>query len=114
MAKGFKSPKLQNPMNMMGSLQKLQEQIQQVQDKLVDETVTASAGGGVVKVTMTGDQHCRSIELDPQILRDIAQDADIEMLQDLVLTAVNNALDASRQLAADRMGPLTGGLGLPF
>ena len=110
MAKGFKSPKMQNPMSMMGSLQKLQEQIQQVQDKLVDETVTASAGGGVVKVTMTGDQHCRSIELDPQIL----QDADVEMLQDLVLTAVNNALDASRQLAADRMGPLTGGLGLPF
>jgi hypothetical protein len=59
---------------------------------------------------MTGDQHCRGIQLDPQIL----QDADVEMLQDLVLTAVNNALDASRQLAADRMAPLTGGLGLPF
>jgi nucleoid-associated protein EbfC len=110
MAKGFKSPKMQNPMNMMGSLQKLQEQIQQMQDQLANEVVTASAGGGVVKVTMTGDQHCRGIELDPQIL----QDADVEMLQDLVLTAVNNALDASRQLAADRMGPLTGGLGLPF
>jgi len=110
MAKGFKSPKMQNPMNMMGSLQKLQEQIQQMQDQLADEVVTASAGGGVVKVTMTGDQHCRGIELDPQIL----QDADVEMLQDLVLTAVNNALDASRQLAADRIGPLTGGLGLPF
>jgi nucleoid-associated protein EbfC len=110
MAKGFKSPKMQNPMSMMGSLQKLQEQIQQVQEKLADETVTASAGGGVVKVTMTGDQHCRGVELDPQIL----QDADVEMLQDLILTAVNNALDASRQLAADRMGPLTGGLGLPF
>jgi hypothetical protein len=110
MAKGFKSPKMQNPMSMMGSLQKLQEQIQQMQEQLADETVTASAGGGVVKVTMTGDQHCRGIQLDPQIL----QDADVEMLQDLVLTAVNNALDASRQLAADRMAPLTGGLGLPF
>jgi DNA-binding YbaB/EbfC family protein len=110
MAKGFKSPKMQNPMSMMGSLQKLQEQIQQMQEQLADEVVTASAGGGVVKVTMTGDQHCRGIQLDPQIL----QDADIEMLQDLVLTAVNNALDASRQLAADRMAPLTGGLGLPF
>lgn len=110
MAKGFRSPKMQNPMNMMGSLQKLQEQMQQVQDKLADETVTATAGGGVVKVTMTGDQRCRGIELDPQIL----QDADVEMLQDLVLTAVNNALEASRQLASDRMGPLTGGLGLPF
>jgi nucleoid-associated protein EbfC len=110
MAKGFKSPKMQNPMSMMGSLQKLQEQVQQMQEQLADEVVTASAGGGVVKVTMTGDQHCRGIELDPQIL----QDADVEMLQDLVLTAVNNALDASRQLAADRMAPLTGGLGLPF
>jgi hypothetical protein len=110
MAKGFKGPKMQNPMSMMGSLQKLQEQIQQMQEKLAEETVTATAGGGVVKVTMTGDQHCRLVELDPQIL----QDADVEMLQDLVLTAVNNALDASRQLAADRMGPLTGGLGLPF
>ena len=110
MAKGFKSPKMQNPMSMMGSLQKLQEQIQQMQEQLAEEVVTASAGGGVVKVTMTGDQHCRGVELDPQIL----QDADVEMLQDLVLTAVNNALDASRQLAADRMGPLTGGLGLPF
>jgi nucleoid-associated protein EbfC len=110
MAKGFKSPKMQNPMSMMGSLQKLQEQIQQVQEQLADETVTATAGGGVVKVTMTGDQHCRGVELDPQIL----QDADVEMMQDLILTAVNNALDASRQLAADRMGPLTGGLGLPF
>ncbi len=110
MAKGFKGPKMQNPMSMMGSLQKLQEQIQQVQDKLAEETVTASAGGGAVKVTMTGDQHCHLVELDPQIL----QDADVEMLQDLILTAVNSALDASRQLAADRMGPLTGGLGLPF
>jgi len=110
MSKGFKGPKMQNPMSMMGSLQKLQEQIQQMQEKLAEETVTATAGGGVVKVTMTGDQHCRLVELDPQIL----QDADVEMLQDLVLTAVNNALDASRQLAADRMGPLTGGLGLPF
>jgi DNA-binding YbaB/EbfC family protein len=110
MAKGFKSPKMQNPMSMMGSLQKLQEQIQQMQEQLADEVVTASAGGGVVKVTMTGDQHCRGIQFDPQIL----QDADVEMLQDLVLTAVNNALDASRQLAADRMAPLTGGLGLPF
>ncbi len=110
MAKGFKSPKMQNPMSMMGSLQKLQEQMQVIQEKLADETVTASAGGGAVKVTMTGDQHCRLVEFDPEILKD----ADVEMLQDLILTAVNSALDASRQLAADRMGPLTGGLGLPF
>jgi hypothetical protein len=108
MAKGFKAPKMQNPMNMMGQLQKLQEQIQQVQDQLAQETVTASAGGGAVKITVTGDQHCKAVEIDPALL----QDADVEMLQDLILTAFNNALEASRNLAAERLGPLAGGL--PF
>lgn len=108
MAKGFKAPKMQNPMNMMGQLQKLQEQIQQVQDQLAQETVTASAGGGAVKITVTGDQHCKAVEIDPALL----QDADVEMLQDLILTAFNNALESSRNLAAERLGPLAGGL--PF
>jgi len=108
MSKGFKAPKMQNPMGMMGQLQKLQEQIQQTQAELAEETVAASAGGGAVKITMTGDQRCRAVEIDPQIL----QDADVEMIQDLLLTAFNNALEASRQMAADRLGPLAGGL--PF
>lgn len=108
MAKGFKSPKMQNPMGMMGQLQKLQEQIQQTQAQLAEETVEASAGGGVIKITMTGDQQCRQVVIDPEILKD----ADVEMLQDLILTAFNSALDASRQMAADRLGPLAGGL--PF
>lgn len=108
MAKGFKSPKMQNPMNMMGQIQKLQEQLQEAQAKLAEETVTAAAGGGAVKVTVTGDQRCRSVEIDPQVL----QDGDAEMLQDLVLTAINSALDKSRELAAERLGPLAGGL--PF
>jgi len=106
MAKGYKGSKMQNPMGMMGQLQKLQEQIQQVQEQLAVETVTATAGGGVVKITMTGDQQCKAVEIDPEIL----QDAEVEMLQDLVLTAFNNALEASRQMAADRLGPLAGGL----
>jgi DNA-binding YbaB/EbfC family protein len=108
MAKGFKSPKMQNPMNMMGQIQKLQEQLQEAQAKLAEETVTADAGGGVIKVTVTGDQRCRSVEIDPQVF----QDGDAEMLQDLVLTAINSALDKSRELAAERLGPLAGGL--PF
>jgi DNA-binding YbaB/EbfC family protein len=107
MAKGFKGPK-QNPLNMMGQLQKLQEQIQQAQAQLAEETVTATAGGGAIKITMTGDQNIRGVEIDPEILKD----ADVEMLQDLILTAFNSALEASRQLAADRLGPLAGGL--PF
>lgn len=107
MSKGFKAPKMGgNPMNMMGQLQKLQEQIQLVQDQLAEETVTAAAGGGAVKITMTGNQVCRAVEIDPEVLKD----ADVEMLQDLVLTAYNNALEASRQMAAERLGPLAGGL----
>ncbi len=108
MAKGFKGPKGQNPMGMMGQIQKLQEQIQVVQAQLAEETVTGTAGGGAVKVTVTGDQRVKSVELDPEILKD----ADVEMLQDLLLAAVNNGLDASRDLASQRLGPLAGGL--PF
>jgi DNA-binding YbaB/EbfC family protein len=108
MAKGFKAPKVQNPVGMMGQLQKLQEQIQLAQAQLAEETVTATAGGGVIKITVTGDQRCRAVEIAPEVL----QDADVEMLQDLILTAFNNALEASRNMAAERLGPLAGGL--PF
>ena len=103
-----KGPKMGNPMNMMGQIQKLQQQIQEVQEQLADETVTASAGGGAIKVTMTGDQNCRAVEIDPVIL----EDADAEMLGDLVLAAFNSALEQSREMAAERLGPLAGGL--PF
>ena len=108
MAKGFKAPKGPSSMGMMQQLQKLQEQIQQTQAQLAEEMVTATAGGGAVKVTVTGDQHCRAVEIDPSIL----EDADVEMLQDLILTAVNAALDKSREMAAERLGPLAGGM--PF
>ena len=95
-------------MDMMKQLQKLQEQMEQAQQALADETVTASAGGGVITVTATGDQKIVAIEIKPEIL----EDADVEMLQDLLLAAVNSALDQSRELATDRLGPLT--QGLPF
>lgn len=108
MAKGFKAPKGSNPMGMMQQMQKLQEQLKQAQDQLAEETVTYTAGGGAVKVIMTGDQRCQMVEIDPALLAD----GDVEMLQDLVLAAVNGALEASRGLAMDRLGPLAGGL--PF
>lgn len=107
MAKGFKG-KAQNPMGMMGQLQKLQEQMQIAQEQLANETVTATSGGGAVKIEVTGDQRCTSVVIDPAVL----QDGDVEMLQDLILTALNSALDASRKLAMDRLGPLSSGL--PF
>ncbi len=108
MAKGYKGPKMQNQMGMMGQLQKLQEQLAAAQAQLAEETVPGTAGGGAVKVMVTGDQHCKSVEIDPELLKD----ADVEMLQDLLLAAFNNALEASRNLAAERLGPLAGGL--PF
>jgi DNA-binding YbaB/EbfC family protein len=106
MAKGYKGPKMQNPLGMMGQLQKIQEQLSQAQEQLAIETVTATAGGGAIKITLTGDQQCKVVEIDPQIL----QDADVDMMQDLILTAFNNALEASRKMAAERLGPLAGGL----
>lgn len=108
MAKGFKAPKSQNQMGMMQQLQKLQEQLEIAQAKLAEEVVTASSGGGAVTVSITGDQRCQAVIIDPDLLKD----GDVEMLQDLLLTAFNNALEQSRQLAAERLGPLAGGL--PF
>lgn len=111
MAKGFKGQRgmgMPGGGNMMQQLKKLQEQMEQAQAQLAEETVTATVGGGAVKVTMTGDQVCKAIEIDPDLLKD----ADAEMLQDMILSGVNMALDQSRQLAADKMGPLAGGL--PF
>jgi len=112
MAKGFNRPKgVPGGMGgggMMQQLKKLQEQMEQAQAQLADETVTATVGGGAVKVTMTGDPRCTGISVDADFLKD----ADAEMLQDMLLTCVNMALDQSRKLAEERMGPLAGGM--PF
>ena len=110
MAKGFNRPAGGGggQAGMMQQLQRLQQQMAEAQEQLALETVEASAGGGAVKVTMTGDQICQAVAIDPEVLKD----ADAEMLQDLVLTAVNLALDKSRELQENTMGPLTSGL--PF
>ena len=113
MAKGFNRPSGggMGQGGMMNQIKRLQEQMEAAQAQLAVETVTASVGGGAVKVTMTGDQHCKAVESDAELLKD----ADAEMLQDLILSAVNMALDQSRKLQEERMGPLAGGLsGLGF
>lgn len=113
MAKGFNRPVGGGGAGggMMNQIKRLQEQMETAQAQLALETTTASVGGGAIKVTMTGDQKCTGIQIDPEILKD----ADADMLQDLILSAVNLALDQSRKLQADRMGPLSGGLsGLGF
>jgi nucleoid-associated protein EbfC len=108
MAKGFNKGPAMGGGGMMQQLQKLQQQMAEAQAKLAEETVSATAGGGAIKVTMTGDQKCKSVEISPEFLKD----ADAEILQDMVLSAVNMALDESRALQEKLMGSLAGGL--PF
>ncbi len=109
MAKGFnRGPAMGGQGGMMQQIQKLQKQMEEAQAKLAEETVTVTTGGGAIKVIMTGDQKCKSVEISPEFLKD----ADAEMLQDMVLSAVNMALDQSRDLQQKLMGPLAGGM--PF
>ena len=99
--------KRQNVNKMMAQVQQMQEQMRVAQEELAKETVSASAGGGAVKATMTGGMEIVSIEIDPEVL-----DAeDVEMLQDMVLAAVNEAINSSQELANKKLGGVTGGLG---
>jgi DNA-binding YbaB/EbfC family protein len=106
--KNYNMPKKGQMGGMMQQMQRLQEQLMRTQEQLAEETLTHSAGGGAIKITITGDQRIQAVEIDPELLKD----SDVEMLQDLILASVNGALDASRALAAERLGPLSGGL--PF
>jgi DNA-binding YbaB/EbfC family protein len=94
---------------MMDQIQRLQKQLEEAQDSLAEEVVEGSAGGGVVKVFMTGAYECKGVEISPDVL----SEGDVEMLQDLVMLAINQAVGESQELAARRLGPLTGGLGIP-
>lgn len=90
-------------------LQQMQKQMVQIQESLGTETVEGSAGGGAVSVTMTGHQRVVGIKIDP----DAVDTGEIAMLEDLVMTAVNDAVTKSQELAAKRMSALTGGLRIP-
>jgi len=92
-------------------VQQLQQELLNTQNQLADETVTATAGGGVVQVTITGDQRLTDLIIAPELL----EDGDVDILQDLLITAINSALDKSREMAEARLGPLSSGLsGLGF
>ena len=98
---------MQNPMKMMQQVQKMQSRMAKVQEELEHEQIEASAGGGAVKAVVTGQQKLLSITVDPEVA------ADVEMLQDLGVAAVNEAMEQSREMAANRMQEVTAGLGLP-
>ena len=100
-------PKRQNVNKMMQQVQQMQAEMQKAQEDLAKERVTASAGGGAVKATMTGGLELVELEIDPEVL----DPEDVEMLQDLVLAAVNESLTSAQELASKRLGGITGGLG---
>jgi hypothetical protein len=97
----------------MGNLQRMAQQMQQemlrIQDELATTVVDGSAGGGVVSAQVTGKQELVSVTIDPSAV----DPADVEMLQDLVVAAVNDALRSSRDLAEQKMAAVTGGLKIP-
>ena len=93
--------------NMIRQAQRLQAQMQKVQQELESLTVEGSAGGGVVKVTMSGKQVVESVVIDPEAAEDL------ELLQDLAAAAINDAFAKTQELAAQKMGGITGGLNIP-
>ena len=88
---------------MMAQIKRMQEQMAAAQAELEVETTTATVGGGAVKVTMTGAQVCTAIQIDPDMLKD----ADAEMLQDMILSGINLALEQSRKLSEEKMSSIS-------
>jgi DNA-binding YbaB/EbfC family protein len=95
--------------NLLSQVQKMQEEMEQAQAALEEEVVTVTSGGGMVTVVMTGGHELRGITIDPQAV----DPEDVEMLQDLILAAINEAYQKVQALHEERMGGITGGLGLP-
>jgi len=101
-----------NQQTLMKQMQKMQEDMARAQEQLAQETVSASAGGGAVTATVTGAMELVSVEISP----DAVDPEDVEMLQDVIVAAVNEAMRAAQELANQRLGAVTGGLsglGLP-
>ncbi len=96
-----------NMQQLLKQAQKMQQDMAAAQEALKDETVEASSGGGMVKVVVTGDLDIKSITIDPQAV----DPDDVELLQDMVLAAVNEGLRSAQELAASKMGGIAGGLG---
>ena len=93
--------------NMMRQAQKQLAQLQKIQEELETLIVEGTSGGGVVKITMSGKQVVDSVTIDPEATEDV------ELLQDLVAAAINDAFAKAQELAAEKMGPITGGMKIP-
>lgn len=98
-----------NMHKMMKQVQKMQAEMARVQEELAEEEVSATVGGGVVTVIFNGHQELLSVEIEP----DVVDPEDVDMLQDLVLAAVNEGLRRSKEMAEQAMGKVTGGINIP-
>lgn len=96
-----------NMNQMLKQVQKMQQEMMAAQESLKDEVVEASAGGGMVTVQATGDLNIKSIKIDPEAV----DPDDVELLQDMVLAAVNEAIRSAQELASSKLGGIAGGLG---
>jgi DNA-binding YbaB/EbfC family protein len=95
--------------NMMKQAQKLQSKMMKLQEELADKTVESSSGGGMVTVVANGRQQIVSIQIENEVV----DPDDVEMLQDLILAAINDALAKAQEMVSSEMGKLTGGLNIP-
>ncbi|MEI7624959.1 MAG: YbaB/EbfC family nucleoid-associated protein [Actinomycetota bacterium] len=102
-------PQPPNMQKMLAQVQKMQQEMVSAQDALKDEIVEASSGGGMVKVTITGDLVLKGIVIDPEAV----DPQDVELLQDMVMAATNEAIRSAQELAANKLGAITGGMGGP-
>jgi DNA-binding YbaB/EbfC family protein len=100
---------MMNMQKMMKQVQKMQADMNKVQEELANKTVEATAGGGVVRVVINGHMQVNEIHIDPAAV----DPEDVEMLQDLVLAAVNEGLRLAQELSAEEMGKVTGGMNIP-
>ncbi|HHU69910.1 MAG TPA: YbaB/EbfC family nucleoid-associated protein [Thermoanaerobacterales bacterium] len=94
---------------MMKQVQKMQDQMQKLQEELEERTVEATVGGGVVSVTVNGQKELKEIKISPEAV----DPDDIEMLQDLIIAAVNEALNKADEMVASEMQKITGGMKIP-
>jgi DNA-binding YbaB/EbfC family protein len=108
MSKG-RMPGMGNMGSMMKQVQKMQQEMARLQAELEEKTVESSAGGGVVSVVVTGKKELKDITIKPEAV----DPEDVEMLQDLILAAVNEALRKADEMVAGEMAKITGGLNIP-
>ena len=98
-----------NPQAMLKQAKKMQRKMEEIQNQVALETVTASAGGGMVTACVSGDLKVKSIEIDPEAV----DPEDMEMLQDMIVAAVNQAIADAQDMASKAMSSVTGGMNIP-